>query len=147
MKNETDYDMSFQYLDEAQDMLQNLSRKVEVLLESQIELAEDFQTIKVIRLVKPKKPDIISVIKQIIEIREQMQIEMNKFTVKQLALKLTKLKKSTEEQLTTYFSELEQYYIAKANTVYKGPYKHFEQTIARYSQLAINYYKHAQLEV
>ena len=36
MKNETDYDMSFQYLDEAQDMLQNLSRKVEVLLESQI---------------------------------------------------------------------------------------------------------------
>lgn len=76
-----------------------------------------------------------------------MQIETNKFTVKQLALQLIKLKKSTEEELGIYFSALEQYYIAKAKTVYKGPYKHFEQTLARYSQLAINYYKHAQLEV
>ena len=31
--------------------------------------------------------------------------------------------------------------------MYKGAYKHFEQTIQRYSQLAINYLKHAQLEV
>ena len=76
-----------------------------------------------------------------------MQIETNKFTVKQLALKLMKLKKITEEQLVAYFQALEQYYIAKAQTVYKGPYKHFEQTLARYSQLAVNYYKHAQLEV
>ena len=89
--------MSFQYLDEARDMLKNMSRKMEVLLESPIELSEDFQTIKVIRLIKPQKPDIISVIKQIIEMREQMQIETNKFTVRQLALKLIKLKKSTEE--------------------------------------------------
>lgn len=89
--------MSFQYLDEARDMLKNMSRKMEVLLESQIELSEDFQTIKVIRLIKPQKPDIISVIKQIIEMREQMQIETNKFTIRQLALKLIKLKKSTEE--------------------------------------------------
>lgn len=114
VKNEPDYDMSFQYLDEARGMLENLARKMEVLLESQIELSEDFRTIKVIRLVKPQKPDIISVIKQIIQMREQMQIETNKFTVKQLALKLMKLKKITEEQLTTYFQALEQYYIAKA---------------------------------
>ena len=49
-----------------------------------------------IRLIKPQRPDIISVIKKIIETREKMQIETNKFTVKQLALQLIKLKKSTE---------------------------------------------------
>ena len=80
-------------------MLENMPRKIEVLLESQIELTENFQTMKVIRLVKPSKPDMVAVVREIIQLREQMQIETNRFTVKQLALKLMKLKKITEDQL------------------------------------------------
>ena len=76
-----------------------MPRKIEVLLESQIELTENFQTMKVIRLIKPSKPDMVAVVREIIQLREQMQIETNKFTVKQLALKLMKLKKITEDQL------------------------------------------------